>query len=555
MDATYARQLAEKKAKEAGLSKAEITAAGKAAVTDYFKNVSQFKSAQEAELIALRDLRTKGEVTTAQINAEKKANATEYNNFIKQYFDGLVGTPAGQTPDQLRSTAVAYSGETADKVTGLLDSAAQKYEELNIPTRGKVGDTVTGLGLHNLVSYDLGQTNAGDTALINRGETYVGNTFTPEQLKAQGVNVTEVKGAPGVYQWSVGGGETKNIVYFQQNADGSFTGSGINRGYTPQPQDNGFLGMGNVATSLALAGLGYFGGPALANAVGTSGAVANVVAGALLGATASEIGGYDPLAGAIKAGFAAYGAGTTSDTGAFDIAGNPDILGGDSAIALGNVTTGAFDLGGNPDILYQPKVDYSLLGDAKFPVKPEGMGGGTGLTSDLPPVPEADVIGTQPIDYTLSPQITPGAPGGIGLQQPTMPNLESMGGGQGLTVPVTGGNVGELGFTPTGATPSLGDPSSFINNPAILGTDVIAQGTSTPIPITDILRGANALNNLLSGGEQQQVAGTQGMVQTGGPTGVDYSALLGLLGSRVRGSGLLGTQFQPPAINLATLLR
>ena len=119
--------------------------------------------------------------------------------------------------------------------------------------------------------------------------------------------------------------------------------------------------------------------------------------------------------------------------------------------------------------------------------------------------------------------------GGEGLQLPQVPALPGMGGGQGLVVPVEGGFVGETGFTPVGATPSLGDPSSFINDPNVLGQPVIetVAGGST-LSLTDALRGMNLANQLMAGGQQpmgmpQQQAPFQ-------PAGVDYSGILGLLG-------------------------
>jgi hypothetical protein len=173
-----------------------------------------------------------------------------------------------------------------------------------------------------------------------------------------------------------------------------------------------------------------------------------------------------------------------------------------------------------------PSVDYSLIGGANFPPAAEGMGGGTG--------------------------ITPGA-AGEGLQLPTTPNIGTMGGGQGLLVPVDGGTVGQLGFTPAGATPVLGDPKSFINDPNVLGQPVIAQGSpNLPISISDALRGARLVNSLLNQPQQQQPA--QDIGQPMSATGVDYSQLLGLLSQRASGTGLLGTRFQPQPINLVSLL-
>ena len=80
-------------------------------------------------------------------------------------------------------------------------------------------------------------------------------------------------------------------------------------------------------------------------------------------------------------------------------------------------------------------------------------------------MPDTVVTGTEPIDYTLN-TIT----GGESLTLPTSPNLESMGGGQGLTVKVDGGVLSEAGLTPTGNV-TLGDATSFINTGAPVTTN------------------------------------------------------------------------------------
>ena len=207
--------------------------------------------------------------------------------------------------------------------------------------------------------------------------------------------------------------------------------------------------------------------------------------------------------------------------------------------------------GGSPTL---PPVDYSLLGDASLPTAAPGMGGGTGITGTPPPLPDAGVLGSAPVDYGLGPQTTPGVDGGVGLQQPTMPNVGGMGGGQGINVPVSGGTVGQLGTTPSGATPVLGDPGSFINDPNVLGTDVIPQGTPSGISLRDATRAARLANSLLNPAE----AGGAGGVDSGGAqqtmAGVDYSGLYNLLAQRALAGGLLGTRYQPQSINLASLL-
>ena len=130
-----------------------------------------------------------------------------------------------------------------------------------------------------------------------------------------------------------------------------------------------------------------------------------------------------------------------------------------------------------------------------------GAGGATGLTAGA-----AGVTGlTAPAGFTLAPglgaslaaggaslSLLDGAytgrigetglladAAGQGLQVPTTPGLSSMGGAQGLTVPVAGGTVSQLGFVPLGATPVLGDPRSFINNPTLLDRAVFTTDSLT----------------------------------------------------------------------------
>jgi hypothetical protein len=90
-----------------------------------------------------------------------------------------------------------------------------------------------------------------------------------------------------------------------------------------------------------------------------------------------------------------------------------------------------------------------------------------------PPLDTAVWDGSSPVDYSLPTAFSQG------LQILPSPSLSSMGGGQGFTVPVDGGVVGSLGFTPTGASPILGDPRSFINNESVLGRPVMGMEAPT----------------------------------------------------------------------------
>jgi hypothetical protein len=154
--------------------------------------------------------------------------------------------------------------------------------------------------------------------------------------------------------------------------------------------------------------------------------------------------------------------------------------------------------------------------------------------------------------------------GGTGLTASGagVPGISSMGGGTGLVTGASGGGLLSAGgVTAVGATPVLGSPGSFINNPSVLGTDVIGQqGTQSTISARDAtraLRAANNISNLLNPQESGGGGGGGGMVQDSGQStmaGVDYSGLYNLLAQRAAASGLLGTQYQPQSLNLASLL-
>ena len=142
-----------------------------------------------------------------------------------------------------------------------------------------------------------------------------------------------------------------------------------------------------------------------------------------------------------------------------------------------------------PPVVTDFKPDYSLnTGITTNPgVDPET---GTGLTT--PALPTDLSNWTPPSNYTpdynlYDPATDPNS--GLGLQMPEAPAIKGMGGGQGLTVDTTApdgstGNVGALGYTPDNATPSLGDPNSFINNPDVTGQPTMASDPAYDDPFS-----------------------------------------------------------------------
>jgi hypothetical protein len=110
------------------------------------------------------------------------------------------------------------------------------------------------------------------------------------------------------------------------------------------------------------------------------------------------------------------------------------------------------------------------------------------------------------------------------------------------------------GFAPGTAANLAGQTAAGIGATNLLGgaTAAAPLTVSPGISPTDALRAANTLRQLTAQPEQQRSAEQQAAQMAAGA--VDYSGLLNLLASRANTSGLLGTQFQPQSINLASLL-
>lgn len=267
--------------------------------------------------------------------------------------------------------------------------------------------------------------------------------------------------------------------------------------------------IGGLALGALTGGIGLVG----AGALGLSGAAAGAAAGAIGGGLSSAATGNDIgkgiLLGGITGGVGASLPGVASSV-------SNSVGGGTVGNALGNAARSAIT-GGVSSALQGGDIGTGfLLG---------GINGGanslitSGINSFRDPV-VADSAPTNavndkfgPVDYSLSSgssgpglKLTNGGAGftqgllddgfGVGLldqpvmsqpglKAPDLPNLLGVG-APGLSVSVPGGKVSAVGFVPKNASPTLGNPSSIVNNPNALGTPVLGDGKvltqSTPAP-------------------------------------------------------------------------
>ena len=101
------------------------------------------------------------------------------------------------------------------------------------------------------------------------------------------------------------------------------------------------------------------------------------------------------------------------------------------------------------------------IGDTTFTAD-YSLGEGTTRAPGLTVAPITTEYQVGDFDYSLGELLE-----GIGLKMPSVPNIESMGGGQGIVLKTTDGYITEGGFVPNSYVASLGDPESFINKPVV----------------------------------------------------------------------------------------
>lgn len=221
------------------------------------------------------------------------------------------------------------------------------------------------------------------------------------------------------------------------------------------------------------------------------------------------------------------------------------------AYALGQVAMGAAGLSGAPGIGGADTVQGNSINaldratgvaygsePSSFLTGPTNAGANYNILSSTY-VPDPQSIG---LEGNAGQGINLAKTSGTGLAMPTAPNLEAMGGAQGLTTAAYGGGTVSAAGTFSPYVPNLGDPSSFVNG----GTS--GAGASSPYSWTDMLKGAQtglsiantlgALGSLGGGGGQASYSGggvggtadasRAGAAPMGSPTGGAAGSLEGV---------------------------
>jgi hypothetical protein len=455
--------------------------------------------------------------------------------------------------DLFRTNVATVKGQLQAQYNAVTDVSKYKYKynkHLDTLFEDQAQKLVRA-GVTNI--YDVGVETRPPTEKGGKSSSVLINKSTGEALTLDGKELTANKKVGGMNTWG------------KKNVKPGFAHYGIqvtDEGqvlFLPVWRDTSDIGL--LTPVLTVAGA-FFGGPtgaAIGNSVGQLGAtgkidplqVALAYGTAYVGADIAS--GLGSGAGSITdAAFVAADASQLAAQGLGEAAITQNLLATGvnqataqtaATLALSGATEAAIanQLGSGSlfdnipkEVLDLPKID--LLGDVTFPE--EGL--------QVPAIDSAQV--------SLLPEgtVLPGE----GLLAPTLPSIGAMGGAQGLSVGVPGGTITQAGLTPTGSVPVLGDSSSFINDPNVLGQPVIAVEPlpTTPIGIEDLIKGVGAVDQLLNppdaGGRTQVPMDTGGGMRA---QGVDYSGLLSLLQARASAPNIVGL-LGPAQIRYSSLL-
>lgn len=380
------------------------------------------------------------------------------------------------------------AGDTLDAVGGALESVGETLETTVQAALDDPIGTIATVATAVYAPYMLPAVSAGRT-LANGGD--LGDALTSAAISyvAQGVGdyVGDQLGTAVNYGTDIGSQQTAMLAAQTGDMMGGTLGGTIG---------NAAASVASGATAAALSGGDV--GQAAINALGTYGLRMGV------DYTINQAGQAIDSAGKVIADSDGTITSDTVDDGSvaeFGTEGNeflpqpetsePSIFSTDGEVAEFGTEDNTFlpeesakpsDSTVTGDSTFQP--DYSLVPQGETPAGLQEGDLGTGL--ETPTLPTVVVEADADVDYSLVPEGSE-MDAGLGLQLPSSPDLEDMGGGQGLTVDVDGGTVGSTGFTPDNAVPVLGDTDSFINDPDVLDTPVIEPGMDEATPELDAI--------------------------------------------------------------------
>lgn len=364
-----------------------------------------------------------------------------------KFFESL--TPLGQS-ELLKNNYIKYAADPIIKVIGGLEEALKSPGKI-------IYSSPSGPNKYSYEEYDLAhpsvgpRTGSGDLGdfLLNAA-TIVSTPFIPGVASA--IGAAAAPAANAAVQTAIGNALIQGTI--AEAAGGDFLQGALTSGAG--------AALGTVASTIS---------SAVSEAVGSNALGQALTSGALAEAT-----GGDFLQGAVQGGLS----GAINDA---KLAAAEDYI---NSIAPG--TSYEADLPTSQDVLdviaaEQPSYqvsdttftpDYSL--NIGAPVIQDM--GAQGI--QVPTINEVIDVVNQPVDYSLPVPTT-----NVELVMPTTPNIDAMGGGQGITVPVSGGTLTESGVIPEAYIPVLGDVASFINQPAPDSGVTIQE----PVQVTEDISG------------------------------------------------------------------
>jgi hypothetical protein len=381
---------------------------------------------------------------------------------------------ASQWSGQGFGSAEANAKNMAEILAGIGITDIRQFGEIKQTVRGdpiyqsRGGDddaVIVGYGPDKVVT-TYGNKVTGQQVPSTYGERQTGNawggTFAGKGNTGYRVQFAP-DGTPVFYTTAASSNDLANILQdnkllnFAANAAASYFGgpAGVAALQLAQGKDIEDAAKAAVISYVANEA-GTYVRPEVSQTLG-GGTAGNVAADALIGGTLAEAQGGDFLKGALQSGISSgINEAKLSAADQYINSVEPGI-GYDPATSPTELDV----IAAFPELAPAPVFDTSFTPDYSLstgaPVIPDM--GAQGI--QVPTITElVDVVG-QPVDYSL-----PIPDSGLGLVMPTAPNLDSMGGGQGLVIPVDGGVITEAGFIPDTYVPDLGDPNSFINQPA-----------------------------------------------------------------------------------------